>query len=293
MRILANGILLLIFLNACGIKKTINRANSAFGGQFNPNPVAKHLMENQRNRNVETKPIVYPLKPIVKLDSAAKLKKIAIPTAIPTIDTIPPENARNEADKMLFSAQKKLLAYQRQKTNILRNVVIYNVLALPLLFFWIKSTIENWSFVFIVGGLFGAFLELILLMILLAEISVYLSLNLIFPILPKLSLDRAVTLISKAPKSAPPERRVEYEVRCLKIIAKNLTLFQLKNRIQKIREIAQIDPYSPWLRTLDAIEIEYFGKRTGKETVQKHATNPFLIQLILILVIVFGLKFFL
>lgn len=66
------------------------------------------------------------------------------------------------------------------------------------------------------------------------------------------------------PANAPANRRIEYEVRAIKIVRPYMTSFQLSEKLAFIRNLGKSEPDNPWLKELEAMGLSNYPEKKGK-----------------------------
>lgn len=172
------------------------------------------------------------------------------------IDSLPPYARYNAADSMLEKAQTILIQYNKGLNKQRKgNVVIASILVILGLFT---------ALVFSAGiddqGEDNLFIALILLMFTAAIILFSIAVGIVFLIallagaaiftISKSKLKhmraQAVDHIRNAPRYAPENRMVEYEIRSLRMLRNDLTWPQAQSKILQIRRMIKDDPSHPW-----------------------------------------------
>lgn len=172
------------------------------------------------------------------------------------IDSLPPYARFNAADSMLDRAQTILNQYNKGLDKRRKgNVVIASILLMLGLFT---------ALVFSAGlddqGEDNLFIALVLLMFTAAIILFSIAVGIVFLIAllvgaaivtisrSKLKHMRAqaVDYIRNAPRYAPENRKVEYEIRSLRMLRNDLTWPEAQSKILQIRRMIKDDPSHPW-----------------------------------------------
>lgn len=176
------------------------------------------------------------------------------------VDSVPPPALRNKADKELARAQEWLDRYERNQANSAVNMAAYVIITVPAMVAVI-ALLES----AMVGTSQNALYQFMLLLLGMCAFGAWLTGGWLIADMPKRKAARAYRKIRNAPRKAPPERRIEYEVRVLLMLNEAMSPKEQKQRIQRIRELAQTDPYNPWLKRLK--ELKYYP-------VVQHSQKP-------------------
>ena len=164
------------------------------------------------------------------------------------VDSVPPPALRNGADKELARAQEWLDRYERNQANSAVNLATYFISTTPVLAAFIAILESE-----MVGTSKYVFYQFVLLMLGMCAIGTWLFGGWLISDMPKWKAARAYDKILNAPRKAPPDRRIEYEVRVLLMLNEAMSPQEQIRRIRKIREMAQTDPYNPWLKRLSEL----------------------------------------
>lgn len=165
------------------------------------------------------------------------------------VDTVPPPALRNKADLELARAQEWLDRYERNQANRAVNMAAYLIISVPALiavFVLLESEM--------VGTSQYVLYQLMLVLLGIGAIWGWLIGGWIIADLPKWKAASAYQKIRNAPRKAPPERRIEYEVRVLLMLNEVMSPKEQIKRIRKIRDMAQTDPHNPWLEKLKKLK---------------------------------------
>ena len=73
-----------------------------------------------------------------------------------------------------------------------------------------------------------------------------------------------VSKIMSAPTKASANRRIEYEVRAIKMVRPYMSSFQLSEKLAFIRNLGKSDPDNPWLKELEAMGLSNYPEKKGK-----------------------------
>lgn len=238
MRFVVLGIVFFLF-SCAGLQTPEKKVNLAYGGAFE---VGNPITEPTFIKHLDS--------PIVEVelnDSMIEVLRDSFKMYPIVLDSIVADSLRNGADKEYAAAAKQLETYRKYKSNLWRYVFIYCLITLPLL---IVSAI----FISTVMATAGVLMLILLVLLLGAIINLWIIGLAILLLLPKLMLKSAIRSIKTAPERAPAKRRIEYEVRSLLMLKSFLTKRYVRKRIEKIRLMAQTDPYNPWLKKLEVFE---------------------------------------
>lgn len=167
------------------------------------------------------------------------------------VDSVPPPALRNKADKQLARAQELLDRYERNQANSAVNMATYLIITVPAMVAVIASLESE-----MVGTSKYVLYQFMLLLLGMCAIGAWLIGGWLIAYMPKRKAARAYRKILNAPRKAPPERRIEYEVRVLLMLNRVMSPQEQVRRIREIREISQTDPYNPWLKRLQ--ELKYY-----------------------------------
>ena len=176
----------------------------------------------------------------------------------PIIDKLPPASSMNGADSLLLSAQKDFIRAERISSRTPLKKLIILILGITVagwVFYQIQSKEvfndpnTGWLAIFVI------LFYLLLYWLLLGLLYLYINFK------DKIRRRLGISKIMRAPRKAPPSRRIEYEVRSLLMLNNFMPRrIQLK-KIGIIRDLSQTDKYNPWLGRLK--ELKYY-----KESLQ-------------------------
>ncbi|MFN4913747.1 MAG: hypothetical protein ACK5FT_00350 [Sphingomonadales bacterium] len=193
-------------------------------------------------------------------DSSKKIKKYNILNGrYPVVDTLPPDSSMNDADRMLKAARKQFYRAEKARFNRKsKGIVMLSILIISLA-----------CFLLIYGSelsilLFYPFLFVLMMVFVLA--GIFLLLGLLFGLVisqDTIRKQKGIRKILRAPKKAPADRWLEYEIRMLLMLNNFMNPQEQIRRIQRIREKSQSDLYNPWLSKLK--ELKYYNLSLVKQ----------------------------
>lgn len=245
--------LLIVPLTLCscaGLFAPSKRTNLSYGGVFNP---GKQNVKVECVHAIDSPKI----KDVHLIDSIRKVIQDSFKYFPIVVDSIVPDSLQNGADKEYAAAADDLEKYRKHKKNLARNEGIYALISAPILALVI---------IYLESQMIGApFLIKMLIVISGANfIEFWIIGFLIISLIPRGKLTSAINHIKKAPQKAPDGRRIEYEVRTLLMLKNFLTHNEINKIIKRIRQIAETDPYNPWLEKLKIFEQDEFQKKDKK-----------------------------
>lgn len=175
----------------------------------------------------------------------------------PLIDTIPPDSSMNGADSLLLAARNDFIRAEQIRSRKWIKLLIFSLIVLSGIV-WFVLTIGPWLSTY-------PFLFLFFLFIAVGGIFIFLS-TLLALILTKDIIRRrkGISKIMSAPNYAPAGRRIEYEVRSIKMVRPYMTSFQLSEKLAFIRNLGKSDPDNPWLKELEAMGLSNYPEKKGK-----------------------------
>lgn len=169
------------------------------------------------------------------------------------IDALPPDSLMNEADRELVKArdiiklinQKQKLAARNNKIAIAVTLLLGIPLILYLMLVFATANVVTFILAFFLSCIIGSIMfKVILITMTAGRIGIE-------------DMEKsAVNTIVKAPQLAPPDRRIEYEVRCLRMTANYFSIDEKRIKIENIRKMGASVPEDPWLKVLTDHELE-------------------------------------
>lgn len=194
----------------------------------------------------------------------------------PLIDTIPPDSFMNGADSLLLAAQKDFIRAEEIRSHKWIKLLIFSLIVLAGL---------TWFFINIFPDLaYYHWLNLFLLLMALIGILIFLGSILFLIIMQDLLHKRnGVSKIMSAPNQAPALRRIEYEVRCIKMIRSYMSSLLLNKKVDFIRDLGKSDPDNPWLKELDKLGLSDILEKNLIDRRQHFTTAVVLIVLVYLL----------
>lgn len=244
MRTLSMSISLLLSVTSCVATKNQNQ-NRAYGGLFPNKPAIQDQPIESAEFEVSN---IAALKLPPDAETAASPSVMSRVPRLPfKVDTLPPDSLRNEADLMYAKADKQLKKYISIKQNLWKYELVYFLSTTPLVVFGIATLEAEMAFA-------GFFTQFLIVLAGMSIVGTWITLALVLLSLPGAYLKSAANNIKRAPKFAPKERRIEYEIRSILMLGTRLNRHYVKKKIKIIKELAQTDPYNPWLDKLPQLE---------------------------------------
>lgn len=195
--------------------------------------------------------VVYPLLIPLKIHDSAIFSVVDFP-----LYKLPHTSLMNGADSMLLAARNDFIRAEQIRSRKWIKLLIFSLIVLSGIV-WFVLTIGPWLSTY-------PFLFLYFLIMAVGGIFIFLS-TLLALILTKDIIRRrkGISKIMSAPKKAPADRWLEYEIRMLLMLNNFMNPQEQIRRIQRIREKSQSDLYNPWLSKLK--ELKYYNLSLVKQ----------------------------
>ncbi len=190
------------------------------------------------------------------VDTGKQAKKYNILNGrYPLIDTIPPDSSMNGADSMLLAARNDFIRAEQIRSRKWIKLLIFSLITAVgvgwLLYTLVPMAVHFLFFLllFFLGIIVFYVLGIILILILIKD---------------KIRKRHGISKIMSAPTKAPANRRIEYEVRAIKMVRPYMSSFQLSEKLAFIRNLGKSDPDNPWLKELEAMGLSNYPEKKGK-----------------------------
>jgi hypothetical protein len=261
-----------ISLFSCaGMQRHPTSSKVAYGGAFGLDQSSASLLPVA---SVDT-----PLVNKVQADSMKKALRDSLKYFPLVVDSVIDDSLQNGADKEYAAAARRMEKYRKYLKNLPKYELIYGLSTAPfvaLLIIYLASMML----------LAPAIIQVLLLIAMGAVFTAWIWGFAFIAFFPYFYFKSAMNRILRAPKKAPSNRRIEYEVRTLIMLQKYLSKRYIKKKIKYIRQLGQTDPYNPWLEKLNYLEqVELKSSKIKGMDVLKIVLGIYVLRLLVTLLI--------